>query len=103
MSIEPGENFVDCDFPQLMLSAGSFLIGAGLAIPNIEWLDKELHAATFEVDPQDTFKSGFPPAATRYPVAVDHIWHIPSRNCRQIISHGGASETTSSPDVSFGG
>src|SRR5262249_55359710 len=38
MSIEMGENFVDCDFPRLMLSAGSFVIGAGLAIPNIEWL-----------------------------------------------------------------
>jgi homopolymeric O-antigen transport system ATP-binding protein len=77
MSIEPGVNFVDCDFPQLMLSAGSFVIGAGLAIPNIEWLDNQPHAATFEVYARDTFGSGWAPVATRYPVAMDHCWHIP--------------------------
>jgi lipopolysaccharide transport system ATP-binding protein len=77
MSIEPGVNFVDCDFPQLMLSAGSFVIGAGLAIPNVEWLDNQPHAATFEVYARDTFNSGFAPAAARYPVAMDHFWRIP--------------------------
>jgi lipopolysaccharide transport system ATP-binding protein len=76
MSIEPGVNFVDCGFPQLMLSAGSFVIGAGLAIPNMEWLDNQPHAATFEVYARDAFKSGLAPAATRYPVAMDHFWHI---------------------------
>jgi homopolymeric O-antigen transport system ATP-binding protein len=76
MSIEPGENFVDCTFPQLMLSAGSFVIGAGLAIPNTEWLYNEPNAATFEVDARDIFNSGFAPAATRYPVAMDHFWRI---------------------------
>jgi lipopolysaccharide transport system ATP-binding protein len=77
MSIEPGVNFVDCDFPQLMLSAGSFVIGAGLAIPNAEWLDNQPNAATFEVYARDTFNSGFAPAAIRYPIAMDHFWHIP--------------------------
>jgi lipopolysaccharide transport system ATP-binding protein len=77
MSIEPGVNFVDCDFPQLMLSAGSFAIGAGLAIPNMEWLYDLPHAATFEVYARDIFKSGLAPATTRYPVAMDHFWHIP--------------------------
>jgi hypothetical protein len=77
MSIEPGVNFVDCDFPQLMLSAGSFVIGAGLAIPNTEWLDNQPNSATFEVYARDTFHSGLAPAAIRYPVAMDHSWHIP--------------------------
>jgi lipopolysaccharide transport system ATP-binding protein len=77
MSIESGVNFVDCNFPQLMLSAGFFVIGASLAIPNVEWLDNQPQAATFEVYPRDTFKSGLAPAATRYPVALDHFWHIP--------------------------
>jgi lipopolysaccharide transport system ATP-binding protein len=77
LSIEPGVNFVDCDFPRLMLSAGSFGIGAGLAIPNVEYLDYQPHVAAFDVHARDTFNSGFAPAATRYPVAMDHLWHIP--------------------------
>jgi lipopolysaccharide transport system ATP-binding protein len=77
MGIEAGVNFVDCDFPHLMLSAGTFIIGAGLAIPNIEWLDNQPQAAAFEVGARDTFKSGFAPAAGRYPVAMDHFWHVP--------------------------
>ena len=78
MSIEPGVNFVDCDFPQLMLSAGSFVIGAGLAMLNMDdWLYIQPHAGTFEVYARDIFKSGLAPAATRYPVAMDHFWHIP--------------------------
>lgn len=90
MSIEPGANFVDCNFPQLMLSAGSFMIGAGLAIPNKEWLDHHPHAATFEVLPRDTFKSGLAPAATRYPVALDHFWHIPTleEHLSHVVHHG---------------
>jgi hypothetical protein len=91
MSIEPGANFVDCDFPQLMLSAGSFVIGAGLAIPNIEWLDNQPHAATFEVYARDVFKSGMAPAASRYPVAMDHCWHIPKP--------GELSNRLAEPDV----
>src|SRR5262249_31217905 len=76
MSIEVGENFVDCVFPRLMLSAGSFVIGAGLAIPSIEWLDNEPHAAAFDVYARDIFNSGFAPAITRTPFAMEHFWHI---------------------------
>jgi lipopolysaccharide transport system ATP-binding protein len=75
--IEPGDNFVDCDFPRLMLSAGSFVIGAGLAIPNVEWLDNQPHAAAFDVYARDIFNSGLPPAVTRYPVAMEHFWRVP--------------------------
>jgi lipopolysaccharide transport system ATP-binding protein len=89
MSIEPGANFVDCNFPQLMLSAGSFVIGAGLAIPNVEWLDHQPQAATFEVFSRDVFKSGLAPAATRYPLALDHFWHIqtPEAHLSQVVHH----------------
>src|SRR5262249_9163131 len=74
MSFEVGVNFVDCNFPHLTLSAGSFIIGAGLAIPNAEWLDNRPQAATFEVAARDTFNSGFAPTAGRYPIAMDHFW-----------------------------
>ena len=76
MDFHPGENYVDCDFPELMLSAGSFIVGAGLAIPNVEWLDYQPHAASFEVGGQDVFHSGLSPSTRRYPVAVPHIWRI---------------------------
>lgn len=77
VSVEPGENYVDCDFPQFPLSAGSFVIGAGLAIPNVEWLDGNQYEATFEVEAQDVFNSGRAPAAERYAIAVPHVWYVP--------------------------
>ena len=90
MSIERGVNFVDCDFPQLMLSAGSFVIGAGLAMPNMEWLDNQPHAAAFEVYPRDTFDSGFAPTANRYPIAMDHFWNVPTPDelATQVLHRG---------------
>jgi homopolymeric O-antigen transport system ATP-binding protein len=75
MSIQEGEGFVDCDFPSLPLSAGPFIIGAGLAVPNVEWLDNRPHAATLEVEPSDVFGAGFPPRASRYPIPMPHVWH----------------------------
>ena len=80
MSINTGENFVDCDFPQLILSAGSFFIGAGLAVPNVEWLDNQPHAVVLEVDARDVFDSGLAPPAPRYPVPIPHTWCIPEVN-----------------------
>jgi hypothetical protein len=74
MSIEEGEGFVDCDFPNLALSAGAFVIGAGLAIPNVEWFDNRPHAATLEVEPSDVFGSGFAPRTSRYPIPMPHVW-----------------------------
>ena len=73
----PGENVIDCTFPRLMLSAGSYVIGAGLAIPNVEWLDNQPHAATIEVEAKDVFRSGLAPTVERYPVPMPHRWSIP--------------------------
>jgi lipopolysaccharide transport system ATP-binding protein len=78
MSFRVGVNFVDCEFPRLPLSAGSFLIGAGIAVPNIEWLDNQPHAAVLEVGSRDIFGSGRAPSANRYPVPFEHYWRIPS-------------------------
>ena len=75
ISFQGGDGFVDCDFPCLALSAGAFIIGAGLAIPNVEWLDNRPHAATLNVESCDVFGSGFAPRASRYPVPMPHVWH----------------------------
>jgi lipopolysaccharide transport system ATP-binding protein len=78
MEFSPGENCVDCDFPRLTLSAGSFIVGAGLALPNVEWFDNQPHAAVFEVESRDVFNSGFAPNVVRYPVPMAHTWCVPS-------------------------
>ena len=77
VEFKPGNNVVDCDFPSLMLSAGSFTIGAGLAIPNVEWLDNQPDAATLTIEARDIFNSGLAPVASRYPVPMDHFWRVP--------------------------
>jgi lipopolysaccharide transport system ATP-binding protein len=76
MDLQPGEGFVECDFPRLELSAGLFTLGVGLAIPNVLWLDDQFHAATLEIHQNDIFGSGAPPTATRFPVPMDHRWRI---------------------------
>jgi lipopolysaccharide transport system ATP-binding protein len=77
VEFKPGHNVVDCDFQNLMLSAGTFTIGAGLAIPNVEWFDEQPDAATLTVEARDILNSGMAPVATRYPVPMDHIWRVP--------------------------
>ena len=76
MSINRGENFVDCDFPQLMLSAGSFVIGAALAIPGMQVLYLQPHAAVLEVEASDVFDAGMAPVVDRYPIPMPHAWRV---------------------------
>ncbi|HEX3883732.1 MAG TPA: polysaccharide ABC transporter ATP-binding protein [Stellaceae bacterium] len=76
IQFKPGENVVDCDFPNIPLSAGAFIIGAGLAIPNVEWLDNQMHAATIQIEARDLFNSGLAPVVSRYPVPMAHIWRV---------------------------
>jgi lipopolysaccharide transport system ATP-binding protein len=77
VSVDVGENFVDCEFPNLLLSAGSYIVGAGFAIPNVEWLDGSQYEATIDVDVRDIFNSGRAPAAERYLVPMPHTWLVP--------------------------
>lgn len=71
-----GENAIDCHFPRLSLSAGRYLIGAGLAVPNVEWLYQNLDGGLLEVGARDVFNSGMPPQAGRYAVPLEHHWRI---------------------------
>jgi lipopolysaccharide transport system ATP-binding protein len=93
MAFEPGENVIDCDFPKLMLSAGTYVIGAGLAVPNVEWLDNQPDAATIEVESRDVFHSGLAPAAQRYPVPMPHSWAVP------VSSRRADLDRIDAPDV----
>jgi lipopolysaccharide transport system ATP-binding protein len=71
-----GLNTVDCRFPRLSLSAGRYRIGAGLAIPNVKWLFKNLDFGVFEVAKKDVFGSGKAPTEDRYCIATEHNWEV---------------------------
>ena len=77
ITIEAGEQSIDCDFPKLSLSAGHFIVGAGLAIQNVEWLDHHLHVGMFEVGTRDIWGSGICPSTAHYLVPTEHHWSVP--------------------------
>jgi lipopolysaccharide transport system ATP-binding protein len=85
LGFRPGENFVDCDFPSLPLSAGSYVIGMALASPK-EWLDDQHHVLTLEVESRDVFRSGRPPRADDYPLPMVHEWH--GSNLEGLVQRG---------------
>ena len=69
-----GINSVDCIFPKFCLSSGKYLIGAGLAIPNVEWLYRQLECGVFEVFSKDVYHSGLAPNSSRYVLPLEHQW-----------------------------
>ena len=76
MKIKRGNHSVECRFPSLSLSAGDYVIGAGLAIPNKEWLCKKEDLGLLRVFPKDVFKSGSAPTSPRSLLAIPHKWVI---------------------------
>jgi lipopolysaccharide transport system ATP-binding protein len=89
MNFENGENTVYLRIGSLALSAGSYVIGAGLAIPNTAWLYNEPHGAIMEVVSRDVYGAGVPPTRTRYPVPMSCCWEmLPQRKqaLRQITA-----------------
>jgi lipopolysaccharide transport system ATP-binding protein len=76
MQFKEGSNQIDCIFPQLMLSAGEYIIGAGLAIPNIEWLYKEFDQKVLRIFPRDIYESGMAPKSSRYIVPQQYRWEL---------------------------
>lgn len=69
-----GRNWIDCYVPRLELSAGVYVIGAALAIPNVEWLYQNLDGGRFEIKSRDVYNSGTPPYSSRYLVPMEHYW-----------------------------
>ncbi|WP_045054652.1 ABC transporter ATP-binding protein [Aliterella atlantica] len=76
VDFKQGMNQIDCIFPKLMLSAGQYLIGAGLAIANAEWLFRELDRGVMNVLSKDIFNSGLAPASSRYTIPQEHLWEV---------------------------
>ncbi len=76
MALEVGTHAVDCMVKNIPLAAGDYVIGAGLAIPNQEWLRKTENLGRIKILPRDVFDSGRPPVSTRALMAVPHGWRI---------------------------
>lgn len=74
LKFNKGRNSIDCVIRRLPLAAGTFFIGAGLAIPNTEWLDRRFEAGTITVHPKDVYGAGLAPTAARSLLAVDYEW-----------------------------
>src|SRR5262249_12082765 len=74
LAFSPGENWVDCRFEKLTLAAGEYVIGAGLAVPNVQWLYHSLDAGFLKVSPKDVFNSACPPYESRYLIPMPHEW-----------------------------
>jgi lipopolysaccharide transport system ATP-binding protein len=89
-AVEPGRYVVECEFAQLPLAAGEYLVGAGLAIPGVEYVWRNDALARLHVGARDVYASGLPPAARRYLVAVPHAWRAP-RRIEAVASEPAAS------------
>jgi hypothetical protein len=76
MTIRAGKNAVECEFISLPLSAGEYIVGAGLAIPNKEWLCKRDQLGWLSIHPKDVYQSGMAPTASRSILATPHVWRV---------------------------
>jgi lipopolysaccharide transport system ATP-binding protein len=76
LEFSEGENYVDCILPKFPLSAGKYMISAGLAVPMIEWLCWHEEIATLEVLEKDVYGSKVPPNLERSPIAIEHYWEV---------------------------
>jgi lipopolysaccharide transport system ATP-binding protein len=74
LSFETGEQWVDCHIETIPFSAGEYTVGAGLAIPNLEWLWRDSDLGRLTVLGRDVYGSGLTPAASRCLLAVRHHW-----------------------------
>jgi lipopolysaccharide transport system ATP-binding protein len=75
--VEPGVWELDCDFERFPLAAGEYVLGAGLAIPGVEYVWRNESLCRLHVVPADVFSSGLPPASNRYLIASPHQWSRP--------------------------
>jgi lipopolysaccharide transport system ATP-binding protein len=76
MSLQPGEHAVECVIDKLPLAAGQFIVGAGLAIPWVEYLSWSPDLCTLAVASRDVYNSGYAPSADRSLIITPHRWRF---------------------------
>jgi homopolymeric O-antigen transport system ATP-binding protein len=72
-----GPGVVDLSFAEMPLAAGVYTIGAGLALPHVEWLCWTPELCEMNVLPRDIYGSGLAPVSSRCLLAVRHKWEVP--------------------------
>jgi lipopolysaccharide transport system ATP-binding protein len=78
MDFEKGPNSITCIIPKVPLSAGTYVIGAGLAIPMRQWLVLNEDLCSISIGENDIFNSGFPPVEGNALAVTDYSWEIAS-------------------------
>jgi lipopolysaccharide transport system ATP-binding protein len=100
VQFQEGENVIDCIIPKLPLSAGDYQFGAALAIPNVEWLDKQLESHVITVHPKNVYNASLAPTLARGILALDYSWCIPERQTgtrSEPLVQIGATKTSRVP------
>jgi len=76
--IRKGGQSVDCIYARWPFAEGDYVIGAGLAIPGVQMIAWRESLCEAKTDEQDIYRSGLAPSSSRYLVAADVEWQVPS-------------------------
>jgi len=85
LSIKIGRYYADCIFPKFPLAEGEYLVGAGLAIPMIEYICWDDCLCKLKISKRDIFYSGFPPTSKRAFLAAEHHWECSKEVLDKIV------------------
>ncbi len=76
--IREGEQSADCIYLRWPFSEGDYVIGAGLAITGVQMIGWQESLCEIKTDEQDVYQSGLAPSSSRYLVATEVEWQVPS-------------------------
>ena len=74
LDIVAGEQTIECVIKACPLAAGTYRVGVGIAVPNLEWLFFDDSLTRMTVHPRDIYGSGMAPSHPRSIIAVEHQW-----------------------------
>ncbi|MDR3574625.1 MAG: polysaccharide ABC transporter ATP-binding protein [Anaerolineaceae bacterium] len=74
LSVQQGFHYIDCYIPQMPLSAGEFILGAGFTLPGASFIWRKTDIAIFRINGKDVFDIARPPVTTRMLIAIPHEW-----------------------------
>lgn len=92
VTFKEGVNTVYLRITSLALSAGTYLIGAGLAVANTKWLFNEPHGALMEVSSRNVYDARLSPTLTRYPVPMQCRWEGQNESAADPAGHRAAMQ-----------
>ena len=74
LDISAGDQAIECVIRDCPLAAGTYRVGVGIALPNLEWLFFDDNLTQITIHPRDIYGSGMPPSHPRSLIAVKHQW-----------------------------